>query len=92
MAQGCPALPSDWFTSDELIGPEMLTAHVYWCSLKVIYCFTVMSGPGERETEEAGVTTSQTDLGPGRRDADLLHHLYDLSSQGDFIILWLVVF
>lgn len=23
-----------------------------------------MSGPGERETEEAGVTTSQTDLGP----------------------------
>ena len=31
-----------------------------------------MSGPGERETEEAGVTTSQADLGLGRRDAGLV--------------------
>ena len=66
------------------VGQNMLTAHIYWCSLKVIYCFTVMSSPGERETEEAGVTTSQADLGPGWREAGLVASSYHLSSQKRF--------
>ena len=48
-----------------------------------------MSGPGERETEEAGVTTSQADLGPGWREAGLVASsifLYHLSSQKRFHI------
>ena len=73
-----------WSPLSPLIGWGMTTTRIYWCSLKVIYCFTVMSGPDGRQTVREGVTTSQrsqTDLGQGgcsdARDADLLtllHH------------------